>query len=52
VIPDWMLDEARCRWMRLCPEPEVCWQALSDLRGLLDDLSDAAESTGHGEEKP
>jgi hypothetical protein len=36
VIPDWMLDEERCRGMEIVREPSVALAALLELRSLLD----------------
>ena len=35
-LPAWMFDASRCATMRLSTEPWVCWQALAELRSLLD----------------
>lgn len=35
AIPQWMFDRAVCSLMRLEPQPRVCWQALADVRELL-----------------
>ena len=49
VIPEWMLDEARCRRMRLCAEPQACWTALLEMRGLLDDIAQLTNCAAHAE---
>jgi len=42
LVPVWMLDESRCARMELSTEARVAWQALAELKRLLDDAQPAA----------
>jgi hypothetical protein len=46
VIPDWMLDEERCRGMDVVAHPTVALSALTALRSLLDAQSPASSAPG------
>ena len=46
VIPDWMLDEERCRGMDVVAYPIVALSALTALRSLLDAQSPTSSALG------
>ena len=46
VIPDWMMDEERCRGMDVVAHPTVALPALMVLRSLLDAQSPASSAPG------
>jgi hypothetical protein len=46
VIPDWMLDEERCREMDVVAHPIVALSALTALRSLLDAQSPTSSAPG------
>ncbi len=41
LVPEWMLDEARCATMLVSSEPRVDWRALLDLLRLLEAIGPA-----------
>ena len=50
-VPAWMFDGVRCSRMQLSLLPCVSWQALRDLRHLLDDVK-ARRGPGALEDRP